>query len=154
MNEFLKEHKKGVIIGICALFALLIILFTIYFVMPSFSTNKYGNRLDKESKYRITNSKIDEIKSTIKEEEGVTKVKYHKEGRILNFIIEFDKGYNLDSAKTIGAKVVENLSDKTKKYYDVQIFLNSNSDGFPTIGYKSKGDSELKWGNVGENSES
>ena len=154
MTEFLKEHKKGVIIGICVFIALLIFFFIIYFVMPSFSSNKYGNRLDKEAKYKVVNSKIDEIKDMVKEEDGVTKVTYHKEGRILNFIINFDDGYNLDSAKTIGAKVIESLSDKNKKYYDIQIFLNSDSEGFPTIGYKAKGDSELKWGNVGENSES
>lgn len=145
-----ENNDKKIIIGILIFFVILIVFFVIFFVLPTFSSNKYGHRLDDISSYKITNNDIDQIKDKISGNEGVSKVSYKKEGRILNFIITFDEGYNIDSAKTVGASVLENITDKNKKYYDIQIFLDSSSNGFPTIGYKSKSSNELKWTYAGD----
>lgn len=153
-NNFFLEHKKGLLIGGGALFVIIIIFFVVFFIVPSFGGDVYGNRLDGIKSHKISNSNINEIKETVKDNEGVKEITYNREGRILNFIITFEDGYNIDSAKNVANKVIEKISEKNLKYYDVQIYLDSKSNGFPTIGYHSKGSENILWSYVGDSNES
>jgi divalent metal cation (Fe/Co/Zn/Cd) transporter len=155
LMKFVGRHKKPIVIGSSAVLVILVIFFAIFFVVPSFGTNKYGSRLDDKKEHSISNDSISSIKNKLQEKEGVTKVTYNKEGRILNFIITFDDSVNLDTAKEHSKIVIDNISEKNLKYYDVQVFLytEEQKQGFPNIGYKHKSASDFSWGNVGERSE-
>lgn len=155
IQTFINSHKKGCTIGVIAFFLVLIIFFTIFFIIPSLGTNNYGNRLDGIEKHKISTSSIKEIKDSLNSEAGVTKVTYHNEGRILNFTITVNSDTKLDTAKEYAAKVLDGISKKNLKYYDVQVFLDSDSDStiYPVAGYKHKTSDELIWGNVGGSSE-
>jgi len=98
---------------------------------------------------------LNKIKDGIEEKEGVTKVSYHNEGRILNFTIKVDGNTKLDTAKEYAEEVIKGISKKNLKYYDVQVFLDSdeNTTDYPTAGYKNKNAKKLVWGNVGGSSE-
>lgn len=150
IKKFVKEHKKGCTIGGIA-FLVLILVFFIFIVFPPLGNNNYGNRLDNESNYKVSNSKIDDIKDTISKEDGVNKITYHKEGRVLNFTIKLEDGIVLDTAKKYAEEITSKLSKKNLKYYDVQVFLDGKDESYPIIGYHSKGSEEFSWGNVGDN---
>lgn len=155
IQSFINKHKKGCIIGVIVFFLILIVFFTIFFVIPSFGNNNYGNRLDGIEEHKISSSTVDKIKDEIKSKEGVTKVTYHNEGRILNFTITVDGNTKLDTAKEYAEEVIKGISKKNLKYYDVQVFLDSdeNTTDYPTAGYKHKTSDKLIWGNVGGSSE-
>lgn len=155
LQEFIHEHKKGCLIFGGVFLAILIVFFTIYFVVPSFGNNNYGDRLDGIEKHKVSSTTISDIKSDIKEFDGVTSVSYHIEGRILNFTIETDGTVSYDDSKGYAKPILDKLSKKNQSYYDVQVFLTSKEDvdGLPNAGYKSKNSSDFSWGNVGESSE-
>ena len=153
-NNFLIEHKKSLLIGGGILFGLIILFFIVFFVVPSFGGDVYGNRLEDIKSHNISNSTINDIKDSLKGQEGVKSVTYSSEGRILNFIINFEDDYNIDSAKKTAEIIIEKISEKNLKYYDVQMYLDSKSNDFPTIGYHSKGSDKISWSYVGDGNES
>ncbi len=155
IKKLINQHKKGCIIGVVVFFCIVIAFFTIFFIIPSFGSNKYGDRLDGIENYKISSSSINEIKDNLTSKEGVTKVTYHQEGKILNFTIKVSGDTKLDTAKEYAKEVLDGISKKNLKYYDIQIFLDSddNTNDYPIAGYKHKTSDEIIWGNVGESSE-
>jgi len=119
IQSFIKKHKKGCIIGTILFFLILIVFFTIFFIIPSFGSNNYGNRLDGIEDHKISTSTVDKIKDEIESKEGVNKVSYHNEGRILNFTITVNGDTKLDTAKEYAKEVIKGIDEKDLKYYDV-----------------------------------
>lgn len=154
MKKFIKTHKN-----LCAALGIFIVIFLIFFIIvfiaPLFKTNKYGDRLDGIDKYKITDSMISDVKTSVKENDNVDKVSYHKEGKILNFVITLSSDVDMEEAKKYANSITDTLSDKIKKYYDIEVFIDTkeDSDVYPIIGYHSKGDEEFTWSNVGEKHE-
>lgn len=147
--------KNKFIIGGIIFIVILLIFFIIYFIVPAFSNDKYGDRLNGLSEHKISNSLISDIKEELTAKDGVTKVIYHREGKILNFSIITDGTVDIDTAKGYASVVKDKISAKNQKYYDLEILLESKEDttGFPNIGYKHRGTEDFSWGNVGENNE-
>ncbi|MBR3362596.1 MAG: hypothetical protein IKG40_01570 [Bacilli bacterium] len=148
MKKFLKEHKKIWIIGGILLF-LLVIVGLLFMIAPPISGDNYGHRLDEESKYKVTSSTINDIKSELEDTDDISKITYHKAGRVLNFTVTLEDGVVLDTAKKCADGIISKLSEKNLKYYDVQIFLDGSDDAYPIIGYHSKGSDHISWGNAG-----
>ena len=98
---------------------------------------------------------VNDVTDALSDNEGVTDVSYHNEGRILNFIVTISPDLSLDSAKTYANDVTDTLSKKIKNYYDIEVFFTTEeeSDIYPVIGYHHKGAKEFSWSNVGERSE-
>lgn len=155
IKKFVNSHKKGCIIGVSSFVAIVLIFFTIFFIVPSFGSNNYGDRLDGIEEHQISDSTVDEITENIKKEEGVSDVTYREEGRILNFTITVNKDLSLDKAKSYANLITDSISKKNQKYYDIQVFLNTkeDSDIYPIAGYKHKTADEFSWGNAGVSSE-
>lgn len=151
VNKFMSKYKLISIILGGLLFGIILVFFIIYFIMPSIGDNNYGERLKDESKYKITSKQVDKVKDEVSELDGVKKVTYHKEGRVLNFTIELEDGVVIDTAKNYAGEIISRLSEKNLKYYDIQVFLDSKDDPYPIIGYYPKGGSSFSWGNVGGN---
>ena len=154
MKNFIKKHKKSCIIG-GILILLFLVFFVIVFIMPLFSNNKYGDRLEDIETHEVSKNTLNEITDKLKENEGVEKASYHKEGRILNFIVTVKNDTALDKAKAYTNVVTDTLNKKTKNYYDIEFFLTTKeySHVHPVIGYHHKGAKEFSWSNVGEQSE-
>ncbi|MBR2840375.1 MAG: hypothetical protein IKF01_00730 [Bacilli bacterium] len=149
MKKFLKNNKLLVIIGV--LIVILILFIVWFFIVPSFNGNKYGNRLKEESKHKISSETIDKIKDKADDNESVDKIEYHKEGRILNFTVYVSSSFTPDQAKEFGSSLVGEIDEDDRKYYDIQILIDSDekSDNYPIIGYKSKNEDKINYGNVG-----
>ena len=108
----------------------------------------YGNRLDGISSVEITNDEMNAIISKLEEEEIVVKASYNIKGRILNVHITVKDDTKLDDSKKLTSIIVSNIKKEQKKFYDIQVFLNINGenvDGYPTIGYLNKYNSEFKY---------
>lgn len=153
MKEFFLKNKKGIKIGLIVFFVLIIVFSVWLFALPSFKTNKYGNRLEDIDKHKISNDVISKIKSKASENDSVEKIDYHREGRILNFVITVDSNYGADQAREFSKGILGEISDEDKKYYDIQVLIKANdkSDVYPIIGYKSKNGDDFNFGNAGGN---
>lgn len=155
ISKFINKHKKGCIIGFIVFIAIILIFFTIFFIIPAFGNNTYGDRLDGIEEHQISNSTVKEIEESLQNEDGVINVAYREEGRILNFTIMVENDLNLDTAKGYTKLITDSISKKNQKYYDIQVFFNTkeDSDVYPIAGYKHKTSDEFSWGNAGVNRE-
>lgn len=149
MKKFYNEHKKQCIIG--GLIFLVIFLATIIwlFIVPVFSNNKYGDRLNGIEDHKISSNTIDDIEKTIKENKQVSKVTYHNEGRILNFIITVSADMKTEDAKALDDIILDKISDDNKSYYDIQILIDTEEENnsYPIVGYKNKSKDDFVYGN-------
>ena len=153
MKKFIKKHKKQMIMGVICLVIILIILMTWLFILPSFNGNKYGDRLKDEKKHKISDKVISKIKDKAKDNDSVSKIEYNKEGRILNFTITVDSNFGVNQAKEFAGSIINEISKDDQKYYDIQIFIDSDekSEQYPIIGYKSKSSDSVNYGIAGGN---
>ena len=125
------------------------------FIVPVFSNNKYGDRLDGIEDHKISSSTIDEIENTLKENKQVSEVTYHNEGRILNFIITVSNDTKPEDAKALDDVILDKISDDDKGYYDIQILIDTEeeNESYPIAGYKNKSSDDFVYGNEVESSE-
>lgn len=145
--EFIKKNKILVsllVIAIVFFAAIMIIIFS----NLSIGNNEYGNRLDNIEKYPISDEAINEIKTDISSYEKVTSVSYNLEGKLANFILTVDDSLEEETSKNYANKILENLSDDVKSYYDIQVLVDSDneeSEVYPIIGYKHKTTDMFVW---------
>lgn len=147
----MKKYRKQIKIGLIVVFVILIISMIWLFIVPSFKSNKYGDRLKEINKHNISKDVISKIKEKASSNDSVLKIDYHKEGRILNFTVTVDSNFGLDQAKEFVNGMIGEIGEDDRKYYDIQVLIDSNdkSDNYPIIGYKNKNSDNLVYGNVG-----
>ena len=151
MKKVLKDLKNNKYTTICLiLFVILIIAgfisYKIFF--PSNGKPLYGNRLDGIEEVSLDNEQLNEIKNTLKEQKIVTDVETDIKGRIINIIITVKEDTKLVDAKKLTSIFMTKIEEKQKKYLDIQVFLKNekeNIDGYPTIGYMGKDETEFKY---------
>lgn len=149
MKKFLKKNKIKVIIGAALLIFLILVIITIHSLFFSTKSDKYGNRLDGINKVQIKDSVINKIKKSLKENEKIDDVEYHLEGRLVNFIITVNTDEDKEGIMNETSKILENLSDKIKSYYDIQVIIDNKdkSENYPVLGYKHKTKDGFTWNN-------
>ena len=82
----------------------------------------------------------EKIVETLKKKSYVNDAHIDIKGKILNIIVEVKSGTSEKTAKELGDVVLNSANDKTKKLYDLQLFITNekkDAKGFPIIGYKN-----------------
>ncbi len=106
----------------------------------------YGNRLDDVKEYPVKTSTLKKIESEIKKTDKVETVTSRVQGRIVVVDIIIKKETSRDDAKLLADIVANDLSEKQKELYDVQIFIDKDDDAtFPIIGYRHKKKDAFSW---------
>ena len=149
MKNFFKTHKKQCMIGGIAFLVIFFLILIWLFIVPVFSNNKYGNRLDGIEDHKISSDTVKDIENSLKENDKVTDVTYNNEGRILDFIITVSNDMSTEDAKKIGDTILDKISDDDKKYYDIQILIDTEeeNENYPIAGYKHKSEDNFTYGN-------
>jgi len=143
--------KEFILLGV----VVIILLFcSITFIIMWFSgtNDKYGDRLDGIKKVELNNGYLNDIVGFIKKDKTyVSKVSFDVEGKLLSLIVTVSDDTAVDEAKTIGNIVIENLTDKELKFYDIQLYIKDSSakeeSSYPIIGYKHKTSENFVWSN-------
>lgn len=154
--KFIKKHKVGVILGIIIFVVItFFIIALVNLLFSSYGKTKYGNRLDGIENVSISDDKVNDVKSIIKEIQGVTDVVYHLSGKTVNLMITVEKGTDSTTITSKETKILEKFSAEEIAFYDFQIFINNEEDqNYPVIGYKSKSNEKFSWtGQVVEDEE-
>lgn len=151
--KFIKEHKLGIIIGVVCLVLMAVLFITVYSMFnPSNSKSIYGSRLDEE--VVISESEVETVKSKLNESGIINSITYNKNVRIVKFIINVKDDVKVEDAQKNCNLILESFSKEILEYYDIEVYVTSNSDGYPMIGYRSKIADTFTWTiNRGEVSE-
>ena len=149
MKNFFKTHKKQCMIGGIAFLVIFFLILIWLFIVPVFSNNKYGDRLDGIEDHEISSDTVKDIENSLKENDKVTDVTYNNEGRILDFILTVSNDMSTEDAKKLGDTILDKISDDDKKYYDIQILIDTEeeNDNYPIAGYKHKSEDNFTYGN-------
>lgn len=145
-NKLIKELKanKYTTIIFCIFLGLFVIGWILYgMVMPSSGKPVYGDRLDDIEDVPVTDENESNLVSSLKDKDIVSSCSVHVSGKIINVIVNVKDGTSISKAKALNTTVLKNLTSEQKKLYDIQLFLVSDSKGYPVIGYK--GASENKF---------
>lgn len=143
----IKKHKKmAIVISVLIILFLLILLLKILLFSNS-SSSVYGDRLKDKDKYEVKKSEITEIKNELFDQTAVSKVSYNNEGRILSFVVTLDTEIKNADSKKYANIITDNLKDKIKSYYDIQVVFKTekSSDAYPIAGYKNKSSDGFVW---------
>lgn len=146
--NFIKNNKILITLILITVIFMVAILVIIFNNISLGSGNEYGNRLNDIEKYPITEEVVSSIKTEISSFDKVEYINYNLEGKIANFIIKVDDTLAEEDARNYGGKIIEKLSDDIKKYYDIQVMIDSNNNEstvYPIIGYKHKTSESLVW---------
>ena len=145
--SFIRKNKF-VIIAIGVFLILVVLVFqiaTMFF--PEEGTALYGDRLDGIEEVELSNSKLTKIESNLKSDGAVKEADVSIAGKIVEVIITVQDDTSVDTAKALNTKVLDSLSNKDKKFYDIQIFVKKDSEAtdFPIIGYKHHAKDTFSW---------
>ncbi len=141
------KNNKG--IAITLLIILIFLIVGIVLLKAFFPKgNEYGDRLKGIEKVSFSKSEISKIEEKIKERDNITNVKVDIKGRLINILITVKKDTNIDDMKDYAKEKLEVFDKEELEYYDVQFYLlneDSESENYPSIGYKHKTSDEIKW---------
>lgn len=149
--KFLNFLKRHIFFTIATIICLIIFIVGIVLVKKYFfvnNGNEFGNRLDGIEENRITDEQLSKIVEELKNIEQITSASYNVVGRRANFTYKVVNGIDKETARTYTGKILELLDDNQKKYYDIEVMIESENqeDGnFPTIGYKHKSSEGFSW---------
>ena len=121
-----------------------------YFI--GFNTSVYGDRLDDIENLPLTDEARTAIDNKLKENESVTEVTVHTQGKII-YIRTVFTNTSLDRAKEIATTTLEVISDEYKQHYDIHYTLvqedTESVAGFTLMGSKniSNSTSTIIWNN-------
>lgn len=148
MKDIIKRKKKLIIaLSICVI--LVLALCIAYEVIFANNSGKYGNRLEGIQKVNITKTQQKKIKDNIETLEISKSVSVYLTGKILKTVVVLKDDVALDKSKETYAKLLEQLTDEQKKYFDIEIFLEKKvkDESFPIIGYKHHNKENVSWTN-------
>jgi len=148
LKKILKDNKYTVI-GILIFIVIALVVSLVYnLLFAGAGAPIYGNRLDGIEEVEITKEQRQELVDTLKEKENVVDTSANIKGKILNVHITVVEGTKLDDAKKLTKVITEIIEEEQKKFYDIQVFIDiegENIDGYPTIGYLGKAETEFKY---------
>lgn len=145
--EFIKKHKKGVIICSIVLLVFVCLFLFLRIFMVDYKKDEYGNRLQGIDKVKISETVISKLETEMKVLDEVENASYRLQGRLIYINLTMKEGVAVDTAKEISNKTLDYFSEKEKAYYDIQVIINcaKDTEGYPFMGYKHKSESGFVW---------
>lgn len=159
MKKFYKENRVFVILmGIALVCIAIIVAMLAGYVLKSTTGDVYGNRLDGISDVVIEEETRDDMIKKISDMDKVEEADILIHGKIINFIINFEKETTVAEAQSTAVLCLELFEEDHLNYYDLQFSMTrseeeetSESDEkditFPMLGYRKAQASTISWSN-------
>lgn len=150
--NYLKENKLFAAFLIVLVIFIIFMLIIVSRVVGGSNVSEYGDRLKGIEKVKITEKQqkklVKEMKANDKVSDAEFDIQHNKkvDSRRVDILLTF-KDADINEAKEIGNKVLDYFTEEQKKYYDIEVFLDSKEkkEGFPSIGYKHKSRDAIAW---------
>ena len=151
LGKFVKTHRVFTILMAVVLVCVILIATVLFRLFYDSKKGMYGDRLEGIEKVKLEEKRLNEIEDKIIAEGNILVAECRVQGKIVYTHITFDTAANLDTAKAVAGKVLDNFSDEEKGYYDFHFTLKKTSTeqdaGFLIEGAKNKNGSGLIWNN-------
>lgn len=143
--NFLKKHRKKVIIVFIVLIVFLVILFAckkvINYLSPSVKESVYGDRCDAVSGISVSKKTIDNVKEKITSYEGMEVKNVKVECKLIDIIVNIKSPVEDSVIDTMSKEILEVLGKDIVNNYDIQLFITSSdkeNSTYPRIGTHHK----------------
>ena len=151
LKEIWGKNKVLIVLGIILIICFIAILIVTFSFFFGGSESVYGDRLDGIENYPIEDSFIDEYIANLESDEMINSATFDTKGRIIYVTIDFVGDTSLVEAQSKAAASLEQFSEETLSYYDINFTLTSesteNSEGFTIMGARNVAGSGLVWNN-------
>ena len=138
LKNFCKRNKYVMLVLIIFIVLTVLLAQIVNVFFPTKGEAIYGNRLEGIEDVKIPAQKYETIEHNLEEEGIVREAKTELKGRLINVTITLNDDAPKEQARALTGKILEQLDEEQKKYYDIQVFLEKTNDdaAFPIIGYK------------------
>lgn len=149
MRKLWKNNKIAILFMTVIIVMIVILALLIFPLYSSRSGSVYGKRLEGIKNVKIEKDVSNNIKKFYKDTEKIEKVTTDLKGKIYNILVYVNDGVDLNEFVDHSKNVLSNFSEEQLSYYDIQIFLISNSkeNKKTIIGYKNKDSESISWTN-------
>ena len=120
MKSFCKKNKYTIIVVVCFIIFVILLVQVKNIFFPNVGSAIYGSRLDGIEAVAIKAQKQEAIENAIQEDAAVSKVNVFVKGRILNVLVTLNDDASKDAGKALTSKILDNLEEEQKKYFDIQ----------------------------------
>lgn len=127
---------------------LVIIAIASYLVYKNIFSGVENTRYEGIENYKLTSKEKNNVKEKLNEIENIKNVNIYTNSKIIKIHIILDKDTKFENVKEICNESLEKFSEENLKFYDVEVFVESNdkeSSLYPQIGYKHKTNSKFSW---------
>ena len=151
MLNFINKHKGLSIV--CGLALILFIIVFIILISLFITTGKgtYGDRLDGIEDVKLSDSFLNEVKTSLEENDNIESANVRLQGKIVYIEFQAKSGVSTDAVKSISDVILERFSEDELKFYDFSFivkWVNETDDGEKTTaieGYKHRNKTVISW---------
>ena len=143
--KFLKKNISAIVAVVVFVLVVAGLLYFKQVFNADEATAIYGSRLEGREQIEITQERINQVKTAIKDYSNETSIRIA--GRIIEVMVDVKDNVSIQDAKNLGTPIVFAFTEEERAYYDIQIFLTNekNTEQFPAIGYKHHTKPTLTW---------
>ena len=143
--KFLKKNISAIVAVVVFVLVVSGLLYFKQVFNADEATAIYGSRLEGREQIEITQERINQVKTAIKDYSNETSIRIA--GRIIEVMVDVKDNVSIQDAKNLGTPIVFAFTEEERAYYDIQIFLTNekNTEQFPAIGYKHHTKPTLTW---------
>lgn len=123
MLDVINRHKGlSIVLGLSfVLFIIMLIIFVSLFFGNG--NGKYGNRLEGIEDVKLSDSFLNEVEESLKNDERVIDSTVRLQGKIVYINFEVNSDVSVDVAKEIAGSTLEKFSDEEKEFYDFSYII-------------------------------
>ena len=131
-QDFLKKHKKKLIISAIVLIVFIICLFAFKQILSYLNPNKkesvYGDRCELTESIMITDERKEKVKEAIESYENMKVSTIDIKCNLIDIVINVDNSVEEKTVKSMSDKVLEAFSKEELKYYEIELMVNWPDD--------------------------
>ena len=131
-QDFLKKHKKKLIISAIVLIVFIICLFAFKQILSYLNPNKkesvYGDRCELTESIMITDERKEKVKEAIESYENMKVSTIDIKCNLIDIVINVDNSVEDKTLKSMSDKVLEAFSKEELKYYEIELMVNWPDD--------------------------
>ena len=151
MLSFINKHKGLSIV--CGLGLILFIIVFIILISLFVTTGKgtYGDRLDGIEDVKLSDSFLNEVKTSLEENDNIESANVRLQGKIVYIEFQAKSSVSTSAVKSISDEILEKFSEDELKFYDFSFivkWVNETDDGEKTTaieGYKHHNKTVISW---------
>lgn len=137
---FIRKHKFAIVVSIIFIIVLLAIIFSLIRILSEDENDKYGKRIAGIENVKITDSRIDNVKGKILDDQNINKITFRLDGKLVKFFIEVKKDAVELNVESILNIIIDKFTEEEKSFYDFEVFITCEEKQklYPMIAYKHR----------------